>query len=82
MFDRFFDCLNTRRAKEGRKQGNKTLNHTEVLMMSDLRCVNFKIMYVIISHLQWLENDFLGYLAEWDEMVQFRENFIATEKRK
>ena len=40
------------------------------------------LMYVNIIHLQWLENDFLGYLAEWDEMVQLRENFTAAEKKK
>ena len=32
--------------------------------------------------LQWLEKDFLGYLAEWDEMIQCRENFTAAEKKK
>ena len=31
---------------------------------------------------QWLEKVFLGYFAEWDEMVHGRENFTATEKKK
>ena len=52
--------------------------------MNDVRFYNFgSYMYVhVFNHtiLQWLEKDFLGYLAEWDEMVQCRENFTAAEK--
>ena len=39
----------------------------------------FHVCYYTL--LQWLENDSLGYLAEWDEMAQSRENFTAAEKK-
>ena len=29
---------------------------------------------------QWLEQDFLGYLKEWEESVEGREGFSAAEK--
>ena len=32
--------------------------------------------------LQWLENEFLGYLDEWDDCVQAREGFTNSEKMK
>ena len=31
--------------------------------------------------MQWLENDFLGHLAEWDSEVQGREEFTMAEKK-
>ena len=48
----------------------------------------FIITILVVFHvcnytlLQWLEKDFLGYLAEWDEMMQGREDFTAAEKKK
>lgn len=32
--------------------------------------------------MQWLMNDFLGYLDEWDLSVQNREEFTDAEKKK
>ena len=76
----------------GSRKGNQTWNHTEVLQMSDLKYVNFGgYIIIIIIHnyvcvttlfLQWLEKGFLGYLSEWDEMVQGRENFTVAGKKK
>ena len=34
------------------------------------------------TFLQWLEKEFVGYLAEWDAMVEAREQFSAAEKKK
>ena len=31
--------------------------------------------------LQWLEEDFLGYLKEWEESVSVRAGFTAKEKK-
>ena len=31
--------------------------------------------------LQWLEEDFLGYLKEWEESVSARAGFTAKEKK-
>ena len=78
MFDQFFDCLNTRRAgerKEKRKphlEPYRSVNEVRFAVCTLLGM--YILMYVNITDLQWLEKDFLGYLAEWDEMVQLREN--------
>jgi hypothetical protein len=31
---------------------------------------------------QWVEEDFLGYLTQWDEVVKAREGFSADERKK
>ena len=33
-------------------------------------------------HLQWLENDFLGYLREWEESVEKRDGYSKDDKRR
>ena len=40
-----------------------------------------KLAYVAANFLQWLEKEFVGYLAEWDAMVEAREQFSAAEKK-
>jgi hypothetical protein len=38
-------------------------------------------VYVHDINLQWLENEFLGYLDEWDAAVEAREGFSTAEKK-
>ena len=33
-------------------------------------------------HLQWLENDFLGYLREWEESIEQRDGYSKDDKRR
>lgn len=63
----FFDCMNTRQAGEGKHKRKPDLDPYR--SGKDVR-------------LLWLENEFLGYLAEWDPGVQAREGFTATEMKK
>lgn len=32
-------------------------------------------------YLQWLKNDFLGYLDDWERSVQLRRGYIPMEKK-
>ena len=88
MFDRFFDCLNTRRAGEGREKRKPDLepytsHEDERLSVSSVPALLQKIILILNSlFLQWLEKDFLGYLREWEENVEKRNGYSKDEKRR
>ena len=39
-------------------------------------------MFLNNYQFQWLENEFLGYLDEWDASVWVREGFTDEEKKR
>ena len=88
MFDRFFDCLNTRRAGEGREKRKPDLepytsHEDERLSVSSVPALLQKIILILNSFfLQWLEKDFIGYLREWEENVEKRNGYSKDEKRR
>lgn len=90
-FDRFFDCLNTRSASEGKKSRKPDLDPYR--SVDDKRfdvCVScwYRIIPCLINHciytttFQWLQNDFMGYLDNWEKAVKEREGFSDQEKKK
>ena len=36
---------------------------------------------MLFVYIQWLENEFLGYLKEWEKSVEQRNGFTAAQKR-
>ncbi|XP_077999383.1 uncharacterized protein LOC144452207 [Glandiceps talaboti] len=67
MFDKFFDCLNVRSFREGHRKRKPNLMAYE--SVDDPR-------------LQWLTDDFLGYLTQWSARVDARPNLSKSEKQK
>ncbi|XP_060077288.1 uncharacterized protein LOC132556865 [Ylistrum balloti] len=63
--NKFFDCLNVRNHFEGRNKRNPNLAPYE--NPQDER-------------LDWLKNDFLGYLNQWKNNVNGRPNLTTSEK--
>ena len=66
MFDKFFDCLNVRSTKEGERKRKEFL--MPYASVSDAR-------------FSWLENDFLGYLSDWDENVNRGQGDFTSDER-
>ena len=87
MFDRFFDCLNTRRAGEGKEKRKpdldpyRSVNDIRLTVCKlQLKCIHmYCIAYVFM---QWLETDFLGYLRNWEESVKKRDGYTDEEKKR
>lgn len=67
MFDRFFDCLNTRRIGEGKEVRKPDLE--PYWSENDARFT-------------WLEKSFLGYLNEWKTSVNTRPGFDKSAQAK
>lgn len=67
IFDRFFDCMNTRNLKEGKMKRKPDLR--AYFSQDDAR-------------LKWLEEDFLGYLKDWKLSVNSRTEFSDGEKKR
>ena len=86
MFDRFFDCLNTRRLEEGREKRKPDLDPYKSdkdsrLTVSTVFCLNYAVVLDSVN-LQWLEKDFLGYLRDWDKCVSKQEGYTKDEKQR
>ena len=71
-FDTFFDCLNVRNLDEHRKKRKPNLRPYR--SPDDERLTNDEILF------QWLENDFLQYLADWKAGVDSCPGFTRGEK--
>ena len=73
-FDRFFDCLNGRHMKEGMQKRKPDLRPYRSSEDNRLK-VNHPWLHYFLSylityvHVQWLEEDFLGFLAKWKKSV-------------
>lgn len=85
MFDTFFDCLNGRSKGEHIKRRKPNLKpyykaDDERLKVSNL--IQIKYDAIILLHLQWLKEDFLGYLKQWEESVQARRDVADSGKTK
>ena len=85
-FDKFFDCLNVRNLQEHHHRRKPNLapyssSTDERLSVSAFKSFSqrFKV-YEIYTHLQWLENDFLGYLKEWKDDVAARDDVTKAQK--
>ena len=44
-------------------------------------CINFIVYMSCVLHLQWLQDDFLGYLSEWEHSVSQRAGFIEGKSK-
>ena len=72
MFNKFFDCMNVRHLKEcvyKRKPDVRPYNS------------NFQRCYIkIFENVQWLQEDFLGWLDEWECSVMARDDLSLSER--
>lgn len=73
LFDKFFDCLNTRSIDEAKYKRKPDLRPYYSAKDSRLKvCYISRIILFYLAILQWLLEDFLGYLDEWEENVRRR----------
>jgi hypothetical protein len=84
--DRFFDILNSRNLDESilkRKPDLSPISSIDDPRLKVIGCAArhlfTSILYVI---LQWLKENFLAYLDEWEQSVNGRTGFTVAEKRK
>lgn len=82
--DKFFDCLNVRNPTEYIKKRKPNLKpYTET---SDPRFkVNLLVEFTIATltyEIQWLKEDFLKYLDEWEDSVEARTDIEDAVKTK
>lgn len=84
MFDRFFDCLNTRHFGEGRNKRKPDLE--PYCTINDARlevCYkNYRFFNYKCTCTQWLECEFLGYLKEWENYTEVQNDLTKEEKNK
>lgn len=86
MMDRFFDCLNVNSFTAGKHKRKPFQNPYRSGL--DFRLKVFDCMHVSRQlfdgdiELQWLEDDFIGYLDAWEESVQALHGFTKTQKNK
>ena len=82
-FDKWFDCLNVRNKSEYiRKKSNlKPYIDPEDERLKVCWCI-ITCVYIelCVLQLQWLSEDFLSYLNEWEESVEAREDVDDAEK--
>ena len=89
MVDKFFDALNVHNYTHGvhsrkRFQMPYTSGEDMRLKVYIPRSAHIGMnswIYLILCY-QWLERDFLGYLAEWEESVRKRPGYIKTEQNR
>ena len=84
FFDKFFDCLNTRRAGEGKEKLKPDLEpyRSEKDVRFKVSLVYTIVLVIIKLYPQWLEDEFLGYLTEWKESVDERKGFDEKQKAR
>ena len=93
MFDKFFDCLNVCSITEHLSKRKPDLQPYHSI--SDARLKVFMIAYMYIRTalqflfivlyscplLQWLKEEFLGYLSTWETEVEQRAGFTRSMKQ-
>ena len=84
----FFVSVYDRILRVGRRE-NQIYSHTGPLRIPALRWlmhsflgIDTKFMWAFVKLLQWLKDDFLGYLAEWNKSVSGRAGFTAAQKQQ
>lgn len=84
MMDKFFDCLNVSDYNTGRfkrkvfKQPYRSGTDFRLKVCSV--CLH-NSQFCTYLYNQWLADDFLGYLGEWEDSVKKREGFSKLEKK-
>ena len=87
MMDKFFDCVNVHNYTQGYHKRKAFQNLYRSLSDPRLKVYthhvlcypNRKCMHFL---LQWLEDDFLGYLDQWEKSVKVRQGFSKKEKAR
>ena len=85
-FDYFFDCLNVCSPNEWYAKKKESLKPYTAADDSRLQVIMHLVLCLHVSYMfvrttQWLENDFLHYLGEWESEVN-ESNQAAQERRK
>ena len=87
MFDKFFDCLNVRCTSAGvhhRKPDLRPYRSPDDPRLK-VSILLYHLMYnnseINTVHLQWLKDDFLGYLDQWNDSVKGRQGFTPAQKQ-
>ena len=86
-FDKFFDCLNVSSLSAGKLNRNafKSPYHSardfRLKVGPILQIISNLQLFVVIT-LQWLEEDFMMYLNNWEQSVKGRPGFKASEMKK
>ena len=80
MFDRAFDYLNVRSltSEKPSRRGYTSEEDERILVRCEIKiiCLSFEK-----TTLQWLENEFLSYLSEWEAWIESRGALPTAEKR-
>ena len=84
-FDRFIDCLNVRSMSESirsRKPDLRPYRSPDDPRLQVSYHITIATMFKFDAYvnLQWLKEDFLGYLDEWEDSVEQRKGFTASQK--
>ena len=81
--DKFFDVLNVSNYTDGihkRKEFKQPYRSAEDFRLKVCCSWLFQILLSLICYPQWLEEDFLGFLDEWEASVKIRPGFSKGEK--
>ena len=84
-FDRFFDMPNTRSIDECiyRRKPDLAVLRTAIIVHTNSQYVLIVVVVFLHVYVQWLKEDFLGYLQEWDTSVEQRTgDFTEAERKK
>lgn len=82
MFDKLFDCLNVSSLSAGQRK--RCAFKAPYRSASDFRLKVGVIYYYLCTFLlyclQWLQDDFLSYLDQWEDSVEKRGEFTKKQK--
>jgi len=83
MFNKFFDCLNTRSTKEYIKKRKSDVSPYESrgderLKVSETCCTSCYQTYFI----QWLKDEFLPYLNNWKKEAAARSDLPPKDRQR
>ena len=89
MFNKFFDCLNVGNCTSGKHTRNafkdpyrSATDFRLKVKWTILGAVLDLILFAPLLILQWLEEVFLPYLAEWERSVTERPGFSRAAKKR
>ena len=80
IFDKFFDCLNMWSFTQSQSL-QRPLPFFSWCMAKGKMIMNTLISNTI-NHTKWVEEDFMGYLQKWEELVKNRPGFSLSERNK
>ena len=79
-FDIFFDCLNVRHPFEYIKRKKPNLKPYTSTDDERFTVRMLLICTFLLYNMQWLEDDFMSYLEEWENSVHSRQDVAEAEK--